>query len=117
MAPQARDTMCCQCYRWTHRLTPGGHGIIFCDKYCARLYDTNHHTDYAFKQYKYLAVGDSVSLKGLSIQQEDDAWQALLNWKNEFAYSYNRWTLEAAQRMFRLTSFTANEVKFTRISQ
>jgi hypothetical protein len=29
-----RDTPCATCGKWTHRLTPGGAGIVYCSKSC-----------------------------------------------------------------------------------
>ena len=33
MQPE-RDTQCITCGKWTHRLTPGGLGVIYCSENC-----------------------------------------------------------------------------------
>lgn len=104
----ARDTMCGSCFKWTHRLTPGGNGLIFCDQYCAHRYDAQHRTQYAFDRYHYIPVGGGVYF---NVYDLDTAWQALKSWLSSY---YDRPTLESIRREYKLTSFNGERALFER---
>ncbi len=36
--PTGRDTSCKQCGKWTHMISPGGLGVIFCSANCEQVY-------------------------------------------------------------------------------
>jgi hypothetical protein len=94
MSDTMRDTPCRNCYRWLARLSPSGNGVMFCDAGCAYQYDRKHRTSYAFDQYHYIGVGDSVRFATTDL---DQAWASLHHWLRTFDH---RPTLEQVKEAY-----------------
>jgi len=96
MVDTMRDTMCRKCFKWTHRLTPGGNGVIFCDQYCAYRYDRAHGTNYAFRLYHFIPYDGTL---WFATSDEQVAWASLKNW---LTHDYARPTMEQIQHEYKI---------------
>lgn len=98
MSDAMRDTMCRGCSKWTHRLTPGGNGFIFCDYSCAYRYDLVHGTKHAFDIYHYIPYGHFIHFATLDT---DIAWASLHSWLTR---GWERPTLDEMKKEYKIVA-------------